>query len=101
MNSHNWANVGLSGSCVPSEDWQQFEWVFQANRDLPPAESRLAIFFASTGTLWIGDVVIENTAEPKRQWLPVIPMEGRTQRPAQQQLRVGRRTVGMLVEYVR
>jgi hypothetical protein len=77
-NFRNWSSVGLSGSFVPSEDWQRFEFVFQAERDLKPADSRLAIYFLSTGTLWLDDVAIEETAPPKRQWLPAIPIEGLT-----------------------
>ena len=61
---------------MPSEDWQRFEFVFQASRDLKPADSRFAIYFASTGTLWLDDVAIEETTAPKRERLPVISMEG-------------------------
>ena len=78
VNFRGWSSAGLSGSFVPSEDWQRFEFVFRAERDLKPADSRLAIYFLSTGTLWLDDVAIEETTAPKRQWLPAIPMTGVT-----------------------
>ena len=77
-NFRSWSSVGLSGSFVPSDDWQRFEFVFRAERDLKPADSRLAIYFLSTGTLWLDDVAIEETTAPRRQWLPAIPMTGVT-----------------------
>ena len=51
-----WGDAGLTGSFVPTADWQRFEFVFQAKRDLKAADSRLAIWFESTGTLWLDDV---------------------------------------------
>ncbi len=75
-NFHTWGGPGLSGSFVPTEEWKQYEFTFQANRDLKPADSRFAILFGSTGTLWVADVAIEDTAAVKRQRFPVISMEG-------------------------
>ena len=77
-NFRTWSAVGLSGSFVPTEEWQPFEFVFRAEQDLKPADSRLAIYFLSTGTLWLDDVTMEQTTEPRRQWLPAIPMAGVT-----------------------
>ena len=75
-NFHTWGGPGLAGSFVPTEEWKQYEFTFQASRDLNPADSRLAIYFTSTGTLWVADVAMEKTAEVKRQRFPVISMEG-------------------------
>ena len=77
-NFRSWSPVGLSGNFMPSEKWQRFEFVFRAERDLKSADSRLAIYFLSTGTLWLDDVAIEETAEPRRQWLPALSMTGVT-----------------------
>jgi len=76
VNSRAWAPAGLSGSFVPGDDWQRHEFVFRAERDLKPADSRLAFYFLSTGTLWLDDVAIEETTQPKRQWLPAVTIEG-------------------------
>ena len=64
VNFRSWSAAGLSGSFVPADDWQRFEFVFRAERDLKPADSRLAIYFLSTGTLWLDDVAIEETTAP-------------------------------------
>ena len=54
--------------------WQRSEFVFQAKQDLKPADSRLAVYFGGTGTLWVSDVAIEPTTAPKSEWFPAIPM---------------------------
>ena len=77
-NFRNWSQAGLSGNFVPADTWQRFQFIFQAQQNLKPADSRLAIYFLSTGTLWLDDVAIEETTEPKRQWLPAVSMTGAT-----------------------
>lgn len=74
-NTRDWSTVGLSGSFVPSDRWQRYGFVFMAEEDLKPAESRLAIYFFSTGTLWLDDVVLEETTKPKREWLPAVRLK--------------------------
>jgi hypothetical protein len=76
VNCRSWGSAGLAGSFTPGADWQPCEFVFRATRDVKPADSRLAIHFQSTGTLWLSDVAMEETTEPKRQWLPTITMAG-------------------------
>lgn len=75
-NTRDWSNTGLSDSFVPPAQWQQFEFVFRAIQDLAPQDSRLQIWYGSTGTLWMDDVVLEEAAEVSRQWHPVLPLEG-------------------------
>ena len=77
-NFRSWTPAGLSGNFVPSDKWQRFQFVFRAQQDLKPADSRLAIYFLSTGTLWLDDVAIEETTEPRRQWLPAVSLTGAT-----------------------
>jgi hypothetical protein len=77
-NSRIWAAAGLLDSFLPGDQWQRFEFVFRAERDVKAADSRLAIYFLSTGTLWLSDVAIKETTEPVRRWLPAIPGEGVT-----------------------
>ncbi len=47
-----WANCGLEGAFVPGPEWKPYEFIFRAERDCAE-KSRLQIWFASTGTLWI------------------------------------------------
>jgi len=75
-NTRNWSNTGLSDSFVPPAQWQQFEFVFQAAQDLPPEDSRLQIWYGSTGTLWLDEVVLEETTAVRREWRPVLPLDG-------------------------
>lgn len=53
-----WADCGLEGSFVPTDQWTREEFVFHATRDCGQ-RSRLQFWFGSTGTLWIDDVVFE------------------------------------------
>lgn len=57
-----WTNCGLEGSFIPTSQWTRYEFVFQANRDCAE-KSRFQIWFTSTGTLWLDDVVFEEAAE--------------------------------------
>lgn len=78
VNSRGWASSGLTASFLPGSAWQQFEFTFRAERDIPKETSRLAMYFLSTGTLWLDDVAIEEIPAVKRQWRPVVPMQGVT-----------------------
>ena len=71
-----WKPVGLSKSFLPGDRWQHYEFVFRADRDLKPADSRLSLYFQSTGTLWLADIALAETAAFHEQWLPAIPMTG-------------------------
>jgi len=53
-----WANCGLESAFVTTPQWQKYEFLFQATRDCPKT-SRLQIWFGSTGTLWVDDIVFE------------------------------------------
>ncbi|OHB64493.1 MAG: hypothetical protein A2Y76_01290 [Planctomycetes bacterium RBG_13_60_9] len=78
MNRKRWATVGLDDSFGPSERWEPFEFLFQANEDLEPQESRFQIWFPGTGTLYVDDVTLEPIAEVRRQWHPQLPIAGVT-----------------------
>lgn len=55
--TRQWSNCGLNGALVPTVKWRPYEFVFHATRDCPKG-SRLQIWFTSTGTLWVDDVVL-------------------------------------------
>jgi len=73
-----WSAPGLTGSFVPTAQWQQFTFVFQATCDLNTSDSRFQTWYESKGTLWLDDVAIEETTPPKRELLPVISTDGVT-----------------------
>ena len=75
-NVKTWSSVGLAGEFLPGDAWQQYEFVFRATENLRPADSRLQLWFGSTGTLWLSNVAIEETTEQKQQNLPVLPLAG-------------------------
>ncbi len=68
-NTRLWNNVGLDEGFYPTPEWQRFEYVFEARESLPAEASRLQFWFKSTGTLWLADVELAETAAG-RQWLP-------------------------------
>ncbi|MEZ8219313.1 hypothetical protein B0813_002850 [Candidatus Fervidibacteria bacterium JGI MDM2 SSWTFF-3-K9] len=76
VNTRIWNDVGLRDFFTPTIQWQRHKFFFQATSDLPAKESRLQIWFNSTGTLWLDDVeLVEIPAfSPKR--LPQIPTDG-------------------------
>ncbi len=74
-NTRPWDNAGLSDAFTPSPRWQPFEFLFQAKDDVPAATSRLQFWFKSTGTLWLDDVVLAESAVGQ-QWFPQIATEG-------------------------
>lgn len=72
-NRRVWTRVGLSGSFAPVQNWKHFEFIFQAEQDLRPEDSRLQIWFSGTGTLWLDEVEMEQMAGFRREWRPVLP----------------------------
>ena len=75
-NTRNWSRTGLSETFAPSPRWQKFEFLFQASQDLDPADSRLQIWFQSTGTVWLDDVRLVELEEFSRTWQPAVPLRG-------------------------
>ncbi len=75
VNTAHWENAGLAEAFPAITQWTPFEFVFRAPRDLPAASSRLQFWFKSTGTLWLANVVLEETTAGQ-QWYPQIPTEG-------------------------
>jgi hypothetical protein len=71
----HWESVGLSGAFTPGQQWAEYQFVFRARQDLAPRDSRLQFWFKSTGTLWLSDVVLAESAEGQK-WFPQIATEG-------------------------
>jgi hypothetical protein len=75
-NTANWSNTGLRDSFVPGTDWQEFEFFFTASQDLAPENSRLQIWYGRTGTLYLDDVVLEQSEGPRRERHPQLSLQG-------------------------
>ncbi|MHC1769118.1 MAG: hypothetical protein AB9869_33355 [Verrucomicrobiia bacterium] len=73
-NTRPWENAGLADAFRTSERWERFEFPFRARLDLPAATSRLQFWFKSTGTLWLDEVELNESAEGQ-QWFPQIATE--------------------------
>lgn len=73
--TRRWERVGLEEVCSPGAQWAQFEFLFRAETDLAASASRLQFWFKGTGTLWLDDVVLAESAGGL-QWLPQISTEG-------------------------
>ncbi|MBC7327344.1 carbohydrate binding domain-containing protein [bacterium] len=71
-----WNDVGLQDSFFPTTNWQKFEFYFQANNTLQARDSRLQIWFNSTGMLWLDDVELVEIPSLNPQRYPQIPVEG-------------------------
>jgi hypothetical protein len=67
-----WTNCGLESTFIPTSQWTRYEFVFQAKRDCAD-KSRLQIWFTSTGTLWLDDVVFEETGAELHRPNNIIP----------------------------
>ncbi len=74
-NTSPWENAGLADAFRTSARWERFEFLFRASLDVPPATSRLQFWFKGTGTLWLDDVELSESAEGQ-QWFPQIATEG-------------------------
>ena len=55
-----WSNCGLQSSFYPESEWAEFEFLFQATRDCA-AQSRLQIWYNSTGILWVDNIEFYKT----------------------------------------
>ena len=73
--TRTWQSVGLAEAFSPGAPWEHFEFRFQAQRDLPGADSRLQFYHRNTGTFWLADVSLVETPEG-REWFPQIATEG-------------------------
>jgi hypothetical protein len=76
-NTNPWGSAGLAGSFSARAAWRTQEFMFQATMDLPAENSRLQVWYSSTGTLWLSDVSLTET-DMRPQWHPQLPTEGRT-----------------------
>jgi hypothetical protein len=76
VNTRLWNDVGLQDLFAPTGQWQRYEFFFQATSDLPAKESRLQIWFNSTGVLWLDDVELVEIPALSPRRLPQIPTEG-------------------------
>ena len=54
-----WGDTGIRATFAVGPRWRHVERMFQAKTDVPAEHSRLQFWFASTGTLWLDDVVFE------------------------------------------
>jgi hypothetical protein len=73
--TRRWKRVGLEEVCSPGAHWTQFDFLFRASSDLAASDSRLQFWFKGTGTLWLDDVVLAESAGGL-QWLPQISTDG-------------------------
>ena len=73
--TRQWENAGLEEVFSPAAPWARFEFRFRARNDLPASASRLQFWFKGTGTLWLDDVVLAETAGGQ-QWFPQISTDG-------------------------
>ncbi len=56
--TRDWTNCGLNASFCPTSEWRPYEFIFTATRTVGSG-TRFQIWFGSTGTLWLDDVVFE------------------------------------------
>ncbi|MBI5685021.1 MAG: carbohydrate binding domain-containing protein [Verrucomicrobia bacterium] len=74
-NTRRWENAGLAEAFTASAKWQRFEFLFQAKDNLPAATSRLQFWFKGTGTLWLDEVSLVESATGL-EWFPQIATDG-------------------------
>jgi hypothetical protein len=74
--TRSWQNCGLNDAFTPAPDWERHEFLFAATRDCPTG-SRFQLWFKSTGTLWLDDVVFEEAEGELRRPGHLIPSKGR------------------------
>jgi hypothetical protein len=70
-----WGSSGIAVSFPAGPTWQHVEKTLQATDDVPADASRLQFWYASTGTLWLDDIVLERV-EMKVEYHPQISTEG-------------------------
>jgi hypothetical protein len=73
--TRRWEDAGLEEVFSPGAQWEQFEFLFRAREELPASASRLQFWFKGTGTLWLDEVVLAESASGQ-QWFPQISTEG-------------------------
>ena len=76
-NTRTWSRTGLAETFAPSLRWQRFEFLFQATQNVDPADSRLQIWFKSTGTLWLDDIKLIRLEKFSRTWHPSVSLDER------------------------
>jgi hypothetical protein len=74
-NTRRWENAGLEEVFSPGAQWAPFELLFRPRDDLAASASRLQFWFKGTGTLWLDDVVLAESAEGQ-EWFPQISTQG-------------------------
>jgi hypothetical protein len=74
-NTRRWENAGLEEVFSPGAQWAPFEFLFRARDDLAASASRLQFWFKGTGTLWLDDVVLTESARGQ-EWFPQISTQG-------------------------
>ncbi|MBI5396329.1 MAG: carbohydrate binding domain-containing protein, partial [Verrucomicrobia bacterium] len=74
-NMAGWENGGLAEAFNAGPQWQRVEILFRATHDVPAATSRLQFWFKGTGTLWLDDVELAESAAGQ-EWFPQITTEG-------------------------
>ena len=74
-NTRPWENTGLAEGFVADGEWKPYEFAFQATHTVPAETSRLQFWFRGTGTLWLDDVELAESAVG-REWFPQIPFDG-------------------------
>src|ERR1039458_5720483 len=73
--TRRWENARLEEVFSPGAQWAQFEFLFRAREDLAASASRLQFWFKGTGTLWLDDVVLAESASGQ-EWFPQISTQG-------------------------
>jgi uncharacterized protein YaiE (UPF0345 family) len=73
--TQQWKSAGLEEVFSPGAQWAPFEFLFRARDDLAASASRLQFWFRSTGTLWLDDVVLAESASGQ-EWFPQISTAG-------------------------
>ncbi|MBM3888091.1 MAG: hypothetical protein FJ388_03090 [Verrucomicrobia bacterium] len=70
-NTRGWRPTGIAEPFFVRPQWQRFEFLCRATDDVLAESSRLQFWFHSTGTLWLDDVTITESAVGQ-QWYPQI-----------------------------
>jgi hypothetical protein len=73
--TRRWENAGLEEVFSPGGQWAQFEFLFRARDDLAASASRLQFWFKGTGTLWLDNVALVESAGGQ-EWFPQISTQG-------------------------
>ncbi len=60
-----WRQCGLWRTVHVPERWRRYSWRFQGDHDCHET-SRLQVWFSSTGTLWVDDLVLERIEAPSQ-----------------------------------